>query len=149
MATVFRGNAAARVDDKGRLKMPSRFKGAIPESLGRRFFVTSLTGECVWVYPLVAWREVEKKLAAAPSTNPSIQKYRRNVNFYGQEAEMDAADRILLPQILRERAQTTGDVFIVGYDDHLEIWNRQAFETTMQSSSIDASDLETLARFNI
>ena len=146
---MFRGNAEARVDDKGRLKFPSRFRAVIPESFGRRFFVTSLKGECVWIYPLEAWRALERKLAAAPSTNKSIQKFRRNVNFFGQETEMDAADRILLPALLRERAAVTGDVFVVGYDDHLEVWNRQHFETMMQSSQIDDTDLESLAHFNI
>ena len=137
------------MDDKGRLKLPSRFCAVIPESYGRRFFVTSLTGECVWIYPLECWRTVEQKLAAAPSTNRSIQKFRRNVNFFGQESERDAADRLLLPALLRERAATTGDVFVVGYDDHLEVWNRQRFESMMQSSQIDDTDLENLAHFNI
>src|SRR5436309_15501180 len=120
---MFRGNAAAKVDEKGRLKLPSRFRAVIPESYGRRFFVTSLNGECAWIYPLEAWREVEKRLATAPSTNRSIRKYRRNVNYYGQETEIDGADRILIPALLRERAAVTGDVFVVGSDDHLEGWN--------------------------
>lgn len=146
---MFRGNAEAKVDDKGRLKLPSRFLGVLPETFGRRFFVTSLLGECVWLYPLEAWRAVEGKLAVAPSTNRSINKFRRNVNFFGQEAELDAADRILLPSLLRDRAGATGDVFVVGYDDHLEVWNRSRFESKMQAEALDDTDLENLARFNI
>src|SRR5881397_3319369 len=118
---MFRGNAAAKVDHKGRLKLPSRFRSVIPESFGRRFFVTSLKGDCVWIYPLEAWRLVERRVATAPSTNPSIQKFKRNVNFFGQEAEIDGADRILLPAALRDRAGVTGEVFVIGSDDHLEV----------------------------
>lgn len=146
---MFRGNAAAKVDQKGRLKLPSRFRSVIPESYGRRFFVTSLKGDSAWIYPLEAWRALEKKIAAAPSTNPSIQKFKRNVNFFGHEAEIDGADRILLPAVLRERAAVHGDVFVMGADDHLEVWNRDAFDAAMQAHSIDDADLAVLAGFNI
>src|SRR5262245_5707943 len=146
---MFRGNAAAKVDQKGRLKLPSRFRSVIPESYGRRFFVTSLRGDCAWIYPLEAWIALEKKIAAAPSSNPSVQKFKRNVNFFGHEAEIDGADRILLPAVLRERAAVHGDVFVMGADDHLEVWNRDAFDAAMKSRSIDDTDLDALARFNI
>jgi transcriptional regulator MraZ len=146
---MFRGNAAAKVDQKGRLKLPSRFRSVIPESYGRRFFITSLRGDCAWIYPLETWRGVEKKIAAAPSINPSIQKFKRNVNFFGHEAEIDGADRILLPSVLRERADVNGDVFVMGADDHLEVWNRDKFDAAMQDRPIDDADLNTLASFNI
>ena len=151
---MFRGNAEAKVDEKGRLKLPSRFLSVLPESFGRRFYVTSLIGDCVWIYPMESWRAVERKLADAPSSTPSIpltfiRKFRRNVNFFGQESEMDAAERILLPALLRERAATTGDVFVVGFDDHLEVWNRQRFESKMQAETFDDTDLENLAHFNL
>ena len=146
---MFRGNAAAKVDQKGRLKLPSRFRSVIPETYGGRFFITSLKGDCAWIYPLEAWRVVEKKIAAAPSTNPSVLKFKRNVNFFGHEAEIDGADRILLPAVLRERAAVNGDVFVMGADDHLEVWNRGSFDAAMQAHFIDDADLAVLASFNI
>lgn len=146
---MFRGNSAAKIDDKGRLKLPSRFVSVIPDASGRRFFVTSMKGDCVWIYPLDAWREVERKLASAPSTNRAIQKYKRNVNFFGQEAECDGADRILIPAILRERAGVTDEVFVLGSDDHLEVWNRTRFDAQLQSDAIDDADLEVLATYHI
>lgn len=146
---MFRGNAAAKVDQKGRLKLPSRFRSVIPDEYGRRFFVTSLRGDCAWIYPLEAWRAVERKIAAAPQSNTAIQKFKRNVNFYGHEAEIDGADRILLPAVLRERASVHGDVFVMGADDHLEVWNRAAFDAALKAHDIDDADLAVLASFNI
>jgi MraZ protein len=146
---MFRGNAAAKVDQKGRLKLPSRFRSVIPDEYGRRFFITSLRGDCAWIYPLDAWRVVERKVAAAPSTNPSIVRFKRNVNFFGHEAEIDGADRILLPAVLRERAAVHGDVFVMGADDHLEVWNRDAFDAAMKTHALDDADLAVLASFNI
>jgi MraZ protein len=146
---MFRGNAAAKVDQKGRLKLPSRFRAVIPDEYGRRFFVTSLRGDCAWIYPLEAWRAVERRVAAAPQSNPTIQKFKRNVNFFGHEAEIDGADRILLPAVLRERAAVHGDVFVMGADDHLEVWNRDAFDAALKTNALSDADLAVLASFNI
>jgi MraZ protein len=146
---MFRGNAAAKVDEKGRLKLPSRFLAVLPDTYGKRFYVTSLSGDCVWIYPLEAWREVEKRIAAAPSTNRAIRKFKRNVNYYGQETEVDGADRILIPALLRESASVMGEVFVIGSDDHLEVWNRERFDDDLRTDPIDDGDLEVLATYRI
>ena len=57
-----RGSASARVDDKGRLKVPTIFRGLVHEQSGPDIFVTSLTGECVRVYPMQTWLQVEQKV---------------------------------------------------------------------------------------
>ena len=54
-----RGSSSARIDDKGRLKVPTIFRGVIQDQQGRDVFVTSLTGECVRIYPMTAWLEIE------------------------------------------------------------------------------------------
>ena len=68
---VLRGNYTARIDDKGRLKIPNAFRSFIQAQHGTEVFVTSLTGECVWLYPMAVWLEVERRLSQVPSTNPS------------------------------------------------------------------------------
>ena len=60
---MLRGNAPARIDDKGRLKVPTAFRAVIQEEHGRELFVTSLTGESVRIYPMPVWLEIEQKLA--------------------------------------------------------------------------------------
>ena len=62
-----RGSAPARIDDKGRLKIPGLFRPDIQERHGPDVFVTSLTGECVRIYPMPAWLDLERKLSAMPS----------------------------------------------------------------------------------
>ena len=61
---VLRGNAPARIDDKGRLKIPTSFKGIIAAQHGRDLFVTSLSGESVRIYPMPVWIEIERQLGA-------------------------------------------------------------------------------------
>ena len=67
---MLRGNYTARIDDKGRLKIPNAFRGLIEGQHGADVFVTSLTGEYVRVYPMPVWLALEEKMARVPSTHP-------------------------------------------------------------------------------
>ena len=77
---MFRGNSPARIDDKGRLKLPAGYRAAVEEKYGRELFLTSLTGEYVRVYPMPVWVEIEQKLGAMPSTHPSRLRFLDRVN---------------------------------------------------------------------
>ena len=59
---MFRGNAPARIDDKGRLKVPNAFRALLEGKYGRELFLTSLTGEYVRIYPMPVWLDVEQKI---------------------------------------------------------------------------------------
>ncbi|MBM3778902.1 MAG: division/cell wall cluster transcriptional repressor MraZ [Acidimicrobiia bacterium] len=122
-----RGSSATRMDDKGRLKVPSLFRGVLRDQHGPDVFVTSLTGDCVRVYPMAVWLELEQKLAAMPSNHPSRLKFLDRVNYYGQSAELDGQGRVLIPSHLRERAGIVGDVRVFGRIDYLEVWNEDRF----------------------
>ena len=120
---VLRGNAPAKIDDKGRLKVPNGFRSLVQQAWGREVFVTSLTGESVRIYPLPVWQQVEAKLAAMPSTHPSRLRFLDRVNFFGQAAALDRQGRVVIPQILRETAGMVGDVSVLGLHNHLAVWN--------------------------
>ena len=127
-----RGSAPARIDDKGRLKIPGLFRPDIQERHGPDVFVTSLTGECVRIYPMPAWLDLERKLSAMPSTNPSRVKFLDRVNYFGQTSELDGQGRVVIPTDLRERASIIGDVRVIGRIDHLEVWNEERFTEKLQ-----------------
>src|SRR5580693_9361339 len=63
-----RGNCPAKVDEKGRLKIPSVFLDELKE-YGNQFYITSTTGETARIYPMKVWSEIEDKLAQLPSTH--------------------------------------------------------------------------------
>ncbi len=146
---VLRGNAPAKIDDKGRLKIPTTFRGIIDAAHGRDLFVTSLTGESVRLYPLPVWIEIEKKLAQIPSTHPSRLRFLSRVNFYGQMAELDIQGRVLIHQRLRDSAGMTGEVDVFGQYDYLEIWNHERFVTKLASDPFTDDDARALAQFGI
>jgi MraZ protein len=122
-----RGSALARIDEKGRLKVPTNFRGLIRDQKGPDVFVTSVTGECVRIYPLDVWLAVEEKLSKMPNQHPSRQKFIDRVNYYGQTGELDGQGRVVIPSHLRESASIVGDVRVVGRIDHIEVWNEEHF----------------------
>jgi MraZ protein len=137
---VLRGNATATIDEKGRLKIPSSFRAFIDASWGSDFYVTSLSGESVLVYPLPVWQEIEERLAKLPSFDPTKKKFLDRTNYYGQLASTDKSGRILIPTLLRESAQMTGEVAVLGYLDHLDVWNHKRFVGRMKDHEFNEDD---------
>jgi MraZ protein len=127
-----RGSAPARIDDKGRLKVPTMFRSVIQDHQGADVFVTSLSGESVRIYPLAVWIEIERKLMEMPGNHPSRLKFLDRVNYYGQASELDGQGRVVIPQHLRESASIVGDVRVFGRISYLEVWNDQRFFQKLQ-----------------
>ena len=122
-----RGSALTRVDDKGRLKIPTGFRASFQDLHGPDVFVTSVTGESVRIYPMPVWLEVEQRLLKMPTSHPSRGKFLDRVSYYGQTSELDAQGRIVIPQLLRDSASIVGDVRVFGKLDYLEVWNEERF----------------------
>jgi MraZ protein len=146
---VFRGNAPAKIDDKGRLKIPTGFRSVLETQYGRDLFVTSLTGESVRIYPMPVWVEIERKLAQIPSTHPSRVRFFSRVNYYGQTAELDNQGRVLIHPRLRDAAGMAGEVDVFGQYDHFEVWNHERFVTKLASDAFTDDDARALAQFGI
>jgi MraZ protein len=146
---MLRGNAPATIDDKGRLKVPSTFRTYIEESWGSDFYVTSLSGESALIYPLPIWQEIEERLAKLPSLNPTKKKFLDRTNFYGQVTAADKSGRILIPTLLRESAQMAGEVAVLGYLDHLDIWNQKRFLEQLKAQEFTEEDQDTLSKLGI
>jgi MraZ protein len=144
---MLRGSSPAKVDDKGRLKIPSLFKGYIEEAYGREFFVTTHTGDFVRIYPMPVWIEIEKKLAASSSLGPPLAKFRNFVNYYGQPATMDDQGRILIHPTLRQKSETGGGVIVIGNLTCLDVWNHEKFQS--QITPLDDDELKILSDHGI
>jgi MraZ protein len=127
-----RGSSATRIDEKGRLKVPTMFRGVIHDQHGPDVFVTSVTGENVRIYPMPVWLEIERKLSQMPSNHPSRLKFLDRVNYYGQEGELDSQGRVVIPPVLRESASIIGDVRVFGRIDYVDVWNAERFAQKLQ-----------------
>jgi MraZ protein len=146
---VFRGHEQARIDDKGRLKVPNVFRSFLESKYGRELFLTSLTGEYVRLYPMPVWLVIEEKLGKMPSTHPSRLRFLDRVNFFGQVAELDTQGRVLIPARLRETAAIAGDVDVLGQYDYLDTWNHDRLLTKLQRDAYTDEDAKALSEFGI
>jgi MraZ protein len=146
---MLRGNHPARIDEKGRLKVPNGFRALVESQYGPELFVTSVTGEHVKLYPMAVWVEIERKLAAVPTTNPARLRFLERVNFYGQVVAMDKQGRVVLPQILRESAAMVGEVSVLGMQNHLEVWNQKRLLERFKKEPFSEADGQNLSEFGI
>ena len=137
----FRGSAPARLDDKGRLKVPNVFRAQIEEAFGRELFVTSISGRNFLLYPLGIWRALEEKLAELPAIHRAKNKFLERVNYFGQDAEIDGQGRVLVPQILRDAAKLPADVVVTGNIDHLVVSDRGALARRLDRGGVRARGL--------
>lgn len=146
---MFRGSQQARIDDKGRLKVPSDFRSVLEDRYGTRLFVTSHLGESVLIYPLPVWEDVERKLLALPSTLDERDRLLEAVNYYGAPTELDAQGRVLIPQKLRDSALMVGDVDVMGKLTVLEVWNHERLRARVEGQPLTKADLAVLAAAGI
>jgi MraZ protein len=144
-----RGSAPARIDDKGRLKVPTLFRAEIQDHRGPDVFVTSLRGDCVRIYPMPVWLEIERKLSAMPSNHPSRVRFLAAVNYYGQPSELDVQGRIVIPPQLRTSASIVGEVRVFGHIDYLEVWNEELFVRKLHADPLTDEDGLRLSEFGI
>ena len=146
---MFRGNAPATIDGKGRLKVPNAFRSQLESKYGRELFLTSVSGEYVRIYPMPVWLEIEQKLGEMPSTQPSKLRFLDRVNYFGQTAELDTQGRILIPVRLREAATMAGDVDVLGQFNYLDVWNHDRFLAKLLREPYTDDDARSLSEFGI
>lgn len=146
---MLRGNHTAKIDDKGRLKIPNAFRSLIEAEHGSDLFVTSLTGEDVLIYPMPIWVALEERLGRMPSTHPARLRFFDRVNYFGQTAEIDGQGRVVLPARLRDTAGMSGEVDVLGQYDHLDVWNHERFVAKLHRDPYTDDDARALSEFGI
>jgi len=144
MAT-FRGNHPAKVDEKGRLKLPAAFKQLMDTDGVKEFFITSTDGKRAEIWPLPEWEKVEARLARAGSMDEAVEEFTNLVNYYGQQVEMDNQGRVVLPQILRAKASLDGDVTVMGKLTYLAVNHRENFEKALPLDGMQGEKLKKVA----
>lgn len=146
---MFRGSAPAKIDEKGRLKVPTAFRRSLEERFGREVFLTSVVGDSVQLYPLKVWEEFEERLAGLPSTDRTKRRFLERVAYFGQQAQLDSQGRVVVSPLLRESAEMAGEVVVAGRLDHLEIWNRDRLEARFREEPFTDEDFAYLAERGI
>lgn len=142
---MFRGNNPAKVDDKGRLKIPSAFKALLDAANVTELYITSTDGRKAEIWPLPEWEKREKLLADESSMNDSVEKYLNLTSYYGQQVEMDSQSRVVLPQKLRDRGKLDAEVVVLGKLVYLEVQNEKELELSLGAYEMTAEDRKSVA----
>ena len=130
---MFMGEYNHTIDAKGRLIVPSKFR----EALGDTFVVTKGLDGCLFVYDNEEWQAFEEKLRSLPITNKEARQFARFFLAGAVEVEVDKQGRILVPNILREFAQISKDVVLIGVASRIEIWSKERFEGMASFEDMD------------
>ncbi|MDP2872628.1 MAG: division/cell wall cluster transcriptional repressor MraZ [Bacillota bacterium] len=119
--SAFLGEYQHALDDKGRLTVPSRLRGA----LGDPFIVTRGLDDCLFVYPLAIWEGIAAQLESLPFTASAPRAFARLFFSGATEVSPDRQGRFLVPSALREHAGLDKEAVIIGVGSRLEIWSAE------------------------
>jgi MraZ protein len=149
---MFRGANKLTLDAKGRMVMPTRYRERLQERCGGKLVVTVDKDQCLLIYPLPDWEEVERKLMRLPSLNVQARQLQRLMVGNAADLELDAHGRILLPPTLREFGLLTRDAMLVGQGVKFELWDetrwnerRDQWLASDEPAGELPTDLETLS----
>jgi MraZ protein len=137
---MFRGNIPAKIDEKGRLKMPVAFKHLLDAANDTQFYITSVDGKKAEIWPLREWEKREQKLLRSSTMNDAVEKYLGLTSYFGQQVEMDNQGRVLLPQILRTTGKLDAEVAVMGTIDHLVVQNLADADESVSANKMTVED---------
>ncbi len=123
----FRGQSVHRLDAKGRLRIPNKFREILQNNYTDALIIT-LGDNCLVAYPPQGWEEVEAKVHDFSQVQPDQRAFMRHFVSSAQECEFDNQGRILIPPYLRETAGLDQEVLLAGMLKNFEIWDKKAWQ---------------------
>jgi MraZ protein len=149
---MFRGANQLTLDVKGRMVMPTRYRERLQERCGGKLVVTVDKDQCLLIYPLPDWEEIERKLMRLPTLNPQARRLQRLMVGHATELELDGHGRVLLPPKLREFGLLTRDAVLIGQGVRFELWDearwnekRDEWLASEDTATDLSAELETLS----
>lgn len=128
----FLGSYLYQLDEKGRLSLPAAFRR---EATDQRFVLVQAYAPALQLYPESTWVEVEERLMDLLRHQPEARMWVLSVLANAVEVVPDAQGRILVPARLKEAAELSGTVMLVGLVDRIELWNPERFEEGVAASA--------------
>jgi MraZ protein len=135
---VFLGTHTPRLDDKGRLAMPARFRSDLEGGL----VITKGQERCLYAFPITEFTRLTELLRVAPVTDRRIRNYSRIFFASASHEVPDAQGRITVPPTLRQYAGLEKDCVVIGANTRVEIWDSAAWQDYLEGTEQDFSDAE-------
>ena len=125
---MFRGIFHNSMDDKGRVSIPARFREQIKSEHETPLVLTLGFDQCLFLYPMDAWKKIEEKLASLDTLNAEVLQFQLTIMKASDEVEMDQQGRIMISPVLRKEGGLGNNVVIVGMLHRIEIWDKDKYE---------------------
>lgn len=140
---MFLGEFEYKIDEKGRVPIPPKFRGELKEGV----VLTPGVERCVNAYPLAEWRKLADNLTAGSVPRSKLRRLNRAIFATAFILNMDGQGRIALPPPLREYAGIEDEAIVTGVNTYLELWNREQWEAEKAMSQEQAWQIiESLER---
>jgi len=131
---MFYGEFEYKIDDKGRVPIPPRFRNALKDGV----VLTPGAEKCITAYTLVEWKKLSTTLTTSPLSRSKMRKLSRALFATAFSTRIDGQGRIAIPAPLREHAGIIDEVMIAGANTYLEIWNKVLWEEEKETSQQQA-----------
>lgn len=126
---MLRGLTTIKLDSKGRLAMPVRYRQSLASMCDEQMVLTiDSESLCLLLYPMNHWQELEQKLTGLPSLHPASRRVQRLLIGHATDIQLDTNGRFLLPAVLRDYASLNKDVVLVGQMNKFELWSEALWQ---------------------
>ncbi|MBS3914664.1 MAG: division/cell wall cluster transcriptional repressor MraZ [Bacteroidetes bacterium] len=140
----FIGEYTCRLDEKGRLSLPSRLRAQFPESAGNQLVVNRGFEKCLVLYTKESWLQETARLNAVDDfMSPEIRRFKRIFTNGANLVQIDSAQRVLIPKKLLEYAELHSDVVLNAFNNKVEIWSLKHYENELD---VNADEMSRLAQ---
>ncbi len=134
---MFFGTHTPRLDEKGRLFLPAKFRDELADGL----VVTRGQEHCLYVWPRAEVARITERLREAPVTNKAARDYVRMFSSGASEETPDKQGRVTIPPVLRSWAALDRDVVVIGAMTRLEIWDAAAWQAYSEAQAESFAEL--------
>ena len=128
---MFRGVNNLSIDSKGRLAVPSRYREHLHESCQGQIVITIDTTErCLLIYPAPHWELIERQIGELPNFNHQARRVQRLLIGHATEGQLDGNGRFIVPPPLREYANLSKQIVLIGQGRKFELWDASHWEVS-------------------
>ena len=116
------------MDDKGRMSLPAKLRDQIKNDHEAPFVLTLGFDQCLFLYPMDAWKKIEDQLSTLDTLNAEVRQFQRTILGNSDEVEMDSQGRVMISAVLRKEAGLSKNLVIAGMLNRIEIWDKARYE---------------------
>jgi len=140
---MYFGEAQTVLDEKGRLTVPRHFRQTMDVLSHVVWYMTRGFDHSIFLFPQPAWETIREQASRFPAMNAEAADFRRLFFASVARSQLDRQGRVSIPCHLREYARVDHDVALIGVDDHLELWSREAWRSFQESKEAEFRRMAT------